>query len=165
MSLFSRLNPVPRFPAYKGAYNVSSFDIEIPVKDLITPETVIPEAAKDISTVQFRVFYPSGRKDGQDHQLLHTHSGDVEHENDELERTVSREGPKSHDFPEKDSDDRSSWLSWWSGNAKQKVKEKIHEHHKEGKPVYWLPEPHQREYLSGYARFLGAGSGLAELIS
>lgn len=28
-----------------------------------------------------------------------------------------------------------------------------------------LPEPHQREYLSGYARFLGAGSGLAEVIS
>lgn len=33
------------------------------------------------------------------------------------------------------------------------------------RPVYWLPEPHQRAYLSGYARFLGAGAALAELLS
>jgi platelet-activating factor acetylhydrolase len=35
----------------------------------------------------------------------------------------------------------------------------------ESKPVRWLPEPFQREYLSGYARFLGASSGFAEIIS
>lgn len=33
------------------------------------------------------------------------------------------------------------------------------------KPVRWLPEPHQREYLSAYARFLGASSGFAEIVS
>lgn len=32
-------------------------------------------------------------------------------------------------------------------------------------PVRWLPSPHQREYLSAYARFLGASSGFAEIVS
>jgi platelet-activating factor acetylhydrolase len=33
------------------------------------------------------------------------------------------------------------------------------------KPVRWLPEPYQREYLSGYARFMGVNSGFAEIVS
>lgn len=33
-----------------------------------------------------------------------------------------------------------------------------------GKKLHWVPSP-QREYLSAYARFLGAGSTLAEVIS
>ncbi|PWW76444.1 hypothetical protein C7212DRAFT_357376 [Tuber magnatum] len=33
------------------------------------------------------------------------------------------------------------------------------------KPIRWLPEPYQREYLSGYARFMGVSSGFAEIVS
>jgi platelet-activating factor acetylhydrolase len=33
-----------------------------------------------------------------------------------------------------------------------------------GKNVNWIPKP-QREYVSAYSRFLGAGSTLAEIIS
>lgn len=45
---------------------------------------------------------------------------------------------------------------WWGGGARTR---------EETPPVRWLPEPHQREYLSAYARFLGASSGFAEIVS
>ncbi|KAF4120750.1 platelet-activating factor acetylhydrolase [Geosmithia morbida] len=55
---FSRLNPVPTFPEYTGPYKVGTVDVEIPVDDLSSP-SVPPDNAADISTIQFRVFYPA----------------------------------------------------------------------------------------------------------
>ncbi|KAI5924077.1 platelet-activating factor acetylhydrolase, isoform II-domain-containing protein [Camillea tinctor] len=56
-SLLSRLNPVPRFAEFTGPYRVGTVDVEIPVSELDSPAPT-PEAAEDIDTVQFRIFYP-----------------------------------------------------------------------------------------------------------
>lgn len=54
----SKLSPVPAFPEYTGPYKVGTVDVEIPVTDLKSPSPA-PTNAKDIETVQFRVFYPA----------------------------------------------------------------------------------------------------------
>lgn len=54
----SKLNPVPAFPEYTGPYKVGTVDVEIPVSDLSAPSPA-PDSAKDIETVQFRLFYPA----------------------------------------------------------------------------------------------------------
>lgn len=51
---------------------------------------------------------------------------------------------------------------WWGPRTQQQQEE---ENPPPSRPVRWLPEPHQREYLSAYARFLGASSGFAEIVS
>ncbi|KAL7274031.1 hypothetical protein RUND412_003091 [Rhizina undulata] len=73
---------------------------------------------------------------------------------------------KSSDVPENDvseNNKRSSawpgWLGYGYGNGGGEKKIDT------SRPVRWLPEPHQREYLSAYARFLGASSGFAEIVS
>ncbi|RPB04416.1 hypothetical protein L873DRAFT_1758903 [Choiromyces venosus 120613-1] len=53
-------------------------------------------------------------------------------------------------YPAEKSD--SANTTGWFGNTAKK-------------PIRWLPEPYQREYLSGYARFLGVSSGFAEIVS
>lgn len=53
-------------------------------------------------------------------------------------------------YPAEKSD--SATRTGWLGNMAEK-------------PIRWLPEPYQREYLSGYARFLGVSSGFAEIVS
>lgn len=60
-SYFARLSPVPSFPSYTGPYKVGSVDVELPVWELESPS---PAPVDDISTVQYRVFYPceSGAK-------------------------------------------------------------------------------------------------------
>lgn len=55
---FSRLSPVPAFPEYTGPYKVGTVDVEIPISELHSPSPA-PDDAKDIHTVQFRVFYPA----------------------------------------------------------------------------------------------------------
>jgi platelet-activating factor acetylhydrolase len=57
-SLISRLSPVPAFPDYTGPYKVGTVDVEIPVSEIDSPSPT-PAIAKDIHTVQFRVFYPA----------------------------------------------------------------------------------------------------------
>lgn len=54
----SRLNPVPAFPDYTGPYKVGTMDVEIPVAKLNSPSPA-PRNAVNISTVQFRIFYPA----------------------------------------------------------------------------------------------------------
>jgi platelet-activating factor acetylhydrolase len=150
MEFLSRFNPVPQFPAYKGPYNVGSFDVEIPVSSLSDASTRTPGPAEGISTVQFRVFYPTSRKDQEAAPIAPT--GAAENENEEIEKEAT------------EGKGMAGWASsWFKRHAPQAATPA--QMVKPTKPVYWLPEPHQREYLSGYARFLGAGSGLAELIS
>lgn len=93
--MLARLNPTPYFPPYSGPYKVGTVDYEISTSDLDSPA---PGLNDSISTVSFRIFYPT------------EHSSKPE------------------------------------------------------KPVYWLPGP-QREWLSAYARFLGAGNLFAEIFS
>ncbi|TWU73467.1 hypothetical protein ED733_005098 [Metarhizium rileyi] len=57
-SYLARLSPVPAFPEYTGPYKVGTVDVEIPITDLNSPSPA-PIHAADISTVQFRVFYPA----------------------------------------------------------------------------------------------------------
>ncbi|KAG6006476.1 hypothetical protein E4U21_007020 [Claviceps maximensis] len=57
-SYLSRLSPIPAFPRYTGPHKVGTVDVEIPVSELNSPSPA-PEQAADISTVQFRVFYPA----------------------------------------------------------------------------------------------------------
>ncbi|KAH7391134.1 platelet-activating factor acetylhydrolase [Phaeosphaeria sp. MPI-PUGE-AT-0046c] len=94
MTWLNRINPTPAFPAHTGPYKVGSIDVEIPTSELDNPST---EAANDLPTVAFRVFYP----------------------------------------------------------AKQESNER---------GVKWISSP-QREYISAYARFLGANSAFAGLFS
>jgi platelet-activating factor acetylhydrolase len=54
----SRLSPVPAFPEYSGPYKVGTVDVEIPVSELVAPSPA-PDTAKDIHTIQFRIFYPA----------------------------------------------------------------------------------------------------------
>jgi len=135
MSFLSRLNVFPQFPAYKGPYTVASFELEIPVSSLPTAQKP-PKSAESISTVQFRVFYPTGQ---------HFTPADP--------KNTTATPPSG----EAAGAEAKGWTSGWFRQR--------HPCSRPSKSVYWLPEPHQREYLSGYARFLGAGSGLAELIS
>ncbi|KAF8544336.1 platelet-activating factor acetylhydrolase, isoform II-domain-containing protein [Trichophaea hybrida] len=136
MSFLSRLNVIPQFPAYKGPYTVASFELEIPVSSLPATQKP-PKSAESISTVQFRIFYPTGQ---------HFTPADP--------RNATTATPPSGDAAGAEA------KGWTSGWFRQR-----HPCSPPSKSVYWLPEPHQREYLGGYARFLGAGSGLAELIS
>ncbi|CUS15203.1 unnamed protein product [Tuber aestivum] len=53
-------------------------------------------------------------------------------------------------YPAEETDSAST-TGWFGNTAK--------------KPIRWLPEPYQREYLSGYARFMGVGSRFAEIVS
>jgi platelet-activating factor acetylhydrolase len=141
-SLLSRLNVVPQFPSYKGPYTVASLELEIPVASLPASQRS-PNYAESISTVQFRVFYPTAQKFNPQTP-------------ESTPATRDSEGPKSAADGDKT---KAGWTHGWFHR---------HGHHESQQPsksVYWLPEPHQREYLSGYARFMGAGSGLAELIS
>ena len=57
-SYLSRLSPIPGFPEYSGPYKVGSIDVEIPVSVLDSPSPA-PDAAADIHTIQFRIFYPA----------------------------------------------------------------------------------------------------------
>ena len=57
-SSLSRLSPIPAFPEYTGPYKVGTVDLEIPVSELGSPSPR-PDAAADIHTVQFRIFYPA----------------------------------------------------------------------------------------------------------
>lgn len=57
-SYFSRMSPVPAFPEYTGPYKVGTADVEIPVSKLDSPSPT-PDAAANIHTIQFRVFYPA----------------------------------------------------------------------------------------------------------
>jgi platelet-activating factor acetylhydrolase len=57
-SYLSRFSPVPAFPEYTGPYKVGTMDVEIPVSDLQSP-CPTPSTAADISTVQYRIFYPA----------------------------------------------------------------------------------------------------------
>ncbi|KAI9837019.1 MAG: hypothetical protein M1819_000668 [Sarea resinae] len=61
-SFFSRLNPVHAFPPYRGPYSVGSIEVEIPVSDLASPSTTPPSPDANITTLQFRVFYPCEKK-------------------------------------------------------------------------------------------------------
>lgn len=152
MEFLSRFNPVPQFPAYKGPFNVASFDVEIPVSSLIDASTRTPESAASISTVQFRVFYPTSRKEPLSSTSTQDTPGTVEHDNEEIEKEAT------------EAKGVAGWAaSWFTRHAPPSAPAPSPA--TPTKPVYWLPEPHQREYLSGYARFLGAGSGMAELIS
>lgn len=55
-SFLSHLNPIPGFPSYTGPYKVGSTDVEIPTTELPSPS---PAPESSISTVSFRIFYPS----------------------------------------------------------------------------------------------------------
>lgn len=144
MSLFSRL--IPSFPPYPGPYAVGSFELEIPVASLAATAPDATTTTTTIAdTVQFRVFYPTEKKTP-------------------AERPISAQPAGS----------------WWGGKTTpvdpadalqqgedQKPPEPAPalDPPSGAKPVRWLPEPHQREYLSAYARFLGASSGFAEIVS
>lgn len=54
----SHLNPTPSFPSYTGPYHVGSTDVEIPASELPSPSSI---PVSNISTVNFRIFYPSER--------------------------------------------------------------------------------------------------------
>lgn len=57
-SYFKKVNPIPTLPEYTGPYQVGTVDVELPASDLTSPSDV-PSSARDIPTVQFRVFYPA----------------------------------------------------------------------------------------------------------
>lgn len=56
VSFLSSLNPTPAFPSYTGPYQVGTTDVEIPAVELPSPS---PAPDSGISTVSFRIFYPS----------------------------------------------------------------------------------------------------------
>jgi len=58
-SVFSRFNPVPRFPAYTGPHKVGTVDVEIPVSHIDSPASPTPDGADTIHTVLFRIYYPA----------------------------------------------------------------------------------------------------------
>jgi platelet-activating factor acetylhydrolase len=138
MSLFSLLNPaniIPRFPPYPGPYAVGSFEVEIPVASLGAMTGVA-------ETVQFRVFYPAEKP---------------------AERPISAQ-PASSWWGSK-CDKKTATAAVDPAAQEEKLSEPVNPATGGAKPVRWLPEPHQREYLSAYARFLGASSGFAEIVS
>ncbi|KAI5810559.1 platelet-activating factor acetylhydrolase, isoform II-domain-containing protein [Pyronema omphalodes] len=162
MSFLSRLKVVPQFPSYKGPYTVASFELEIPVSSLPTSQKP-PASAENVSTVQFRVFYPTGQKykpADAENAPPNPPSGDTTEANGAVDGVTNvtlengSNGAGVVDSSQKPATN-GSWMPGWFSRGSSTAT----------KSVYWLPEPHQREYLSGYVRFLGAGSGLAEIIS
>ncbi|TGZ83463.1 hypothetical protein EX30DRAFT_368825 [Ascodesmis nigricans] len=168
---------IPRFPPLRGPHAITTLDIELPVSALLAPGQPVPAAAAEsgIETVLWRVYYPVARDGGGTVEGRREEGkervGEAEKGNDELERRVSREG-RSADIAMAGVEESTgengaggAWGKWWSsfGFGQKSGSERGKE--RGTKPVYWLPEPYQREYLSGYARFLGVGSGLAELVS
>ena len=64
-TLFSKLNPTPTFPSRTGPYDVGTLDVEIPTACL---DPCIGPPDPNVSTVQFRIFYPCdspSTKDGK----------------------------------------------------------------------------------------------------
>lgn len=145
MSILSRLNPanvIPRFPAYTGPYAVGSFELEIPVTSLGSVDGVA-------ETVQFRVFYPT-RKPAEAPACGWWSRCDKKHKQKQEEKE------EKHKQKQGEKEDKEE--------KEEKLKEEENAS-STSKPVRWLPEPYQREYLSAYARFLGASSGFAEIVS
>ena len=97
-SYLKSINPTPSFPEYTGPYKVGTIDVEIPVSELESPSTLVPDTTKGLPTVLFRIWYPCVDDD------------------------------KKHE------------------------------------KITWLPQP-QREHISAYSRFLGAGKTAASIIS
>lgn len=93
------LNPTPQFPDYTGPYKVGTIDVEIPISELESPSTFVPDSAENLKTVLFRIWYPCVDEQGKKHEK-----------------------------------------------------------------ITWLPQP-QREHISAYSRFLGAGRTAANIIS
>ncbi|KAL8939433.1 MAG: hypothetical protein Q9216_003352 [Gyalolechia sp. 2 TL-2023] len=56
VSFLSSLNPTPAFPSYTGPYQMGTTDVEIPAAELPSPS---PTPDSSISTISFRIFYPS----------------------------------------------------------------------------------------------------------
>lgn len=149
MSLFSLLNPaniIPRFPPYPGPYAVGSFELEIPVASL----GAMAAAAGVAETVQFRVFYPTEKP---------------------AEIPISAQPASSWWGSKCDKKNPATAAAVDPAQEEKKLSEAVNQTTGMGtgtggaKPVRWLPEPHQREYLSAYVRFLGASSGFAEIVS
>lgn len=93
------LNPTPQFPDYTGPYKVGTIDVEIPISELESPSTFVPDSASNLKTVLFRIWYPCVDEQGKKHEK-----------------------------------------------------------------ITWLPQP-QREHISAYSRFLGAGRTAAKILS
>lgn len=98
-SYLKSINPTPDFPDYTGPYKVGTIDVEIPVSELESPSTFVPDTTKALPTVLFRIWYPCVDEQGKKHEK-----------------------------------------------------------------ITWLPQP-QREHISAYSRFLGAGKTAASIIS
>ena len=62
MSLENPLLSTPRFPSYPGPYKVGTAEYEIPISDLSSP-SIAPAPDPAISTISFRVFYPTGEQE------------------------------------------------------------------------------------------------------
>jgi len=71
-SFLNKFSPIPAFPEYTGPYDVGTLDVELPAS-FFTRAGLSPPAPQhtngEISTLQFRVFYPAALK-GEAHKNL-----------------------------------------------------------------------------------------------
>ncbi|KAF8474192.1 platelet-activating factor acetylhydrolase, isoform II-domain-containing protein [Kalaharituber pfeilii] len=133
---------VPAFPPLAGPYPVGTVEIEIPVSSLVDGvgeddgfKVKVEGKEGSIETILFRVFYPA--------------TGEYVRASDTT--TTSNIDDWNHDTHDAK---KFGWkqyiqniLGWGSRTS--------HHRRQPTKPVYWLPEQYQQEFLKGYLRFGG----------
>lgn len=117
---------LPSFPKLPGPFEVGTIELEIPVSSLL--DTV--KAGEGL-----------GMRHGRKDNIIHTILFRVYY-------------PTSGKYP---NNGTGTTTGAHKNDGKQGWGEYLHSFFRRGdeKPVHWVPEPHQGEYLKGYLRFGG----------
>ncbi|KAI5807714.1 platelet-activating factor acetylhydrolase, isoform II-domain-containing protein [Peziza echinospora] len=160
---------VPKFPPVPGKYEVGTLEIEIPVSSLLRaegkgksnnnagfPNVVEVDVAgtkKTIETVLYRVYYPVAPPPTE--KTEPAGPSWVEGAKGYYQHWWSRGNSTPPKQSQGEKKDASGGGEPSKGCAAASTTTKSTSVREVGKPVYWIPELHQKEYFKGYLRFGG----------